>query len=96
METTGEVIPTRGIIEDMSPAISHKKQIIARHLKGESTSEISRATNHTPISVERYIHRFERIRELVSRIGEEPLIIARILKCSPMLVLEYLKLLPEA
>lgn len=96
METTGEVLPVRGIIEDMSSAISHKKQIIARHLKGESTSEISRATKHTPLSVERYVQRFEQVRELVKRIGEQPLIISRILKCSPMLVVEYLKLLPEA
>ncbi len=95
MQATGEVLPTRGIIEDMGSATSHKKQIIARHLKGESTSEIARATNHTPMSVERYIRRFEQVRELVGRIGEDPVPAARILGCSQRLVVEYLKLLPK-
>lgn len=96
MRETGETLPTRGIVEDCSPAISHKAEIVARHLDGESTSEIARATNHTPRSVERYVHRFEQVRELVGYLDKEPdpAVIARILGCSDHLVAAYLDLLP--
>lgn len=92
-----EVLPLRGIVEDCSPAISHKVQIVARHLQGESTSEIARATCHTPRSVERYLHRFEQVRELVRYLDKEPdaAVIARILGCSPRLVRTYLELVPD-
>lgn len=94
---TGEVLPTRGIVEDIGRGTTHKKQIVARHLNGESTSEIARATNHTPHNVERYIRRFEQVRELVSYLEKEPdpMTIARILGCSRKLVAEYLDLLPK-
>jgi hypothetical protein len=96
MKETGEVLPMRGIVEDCSPAVTHKATIVARHLKGESTGEIARATDHTPRSVERYIARFEQVRELVGYLDKapEPAVIARILKCSEHLVRTYLELLP--
>jgi DNA-binding CsgD family transcriptional regulator len=95
-KATGEVLPTRGIVEDIGKGTTHKKQIVARHLNGESTSEIARATNHTPRSVERYIRRFEQVRELVSHIGDsDPVVVARILDCSQQLVAEYLDLIPR-
>jgi DNA-binding CsgD family transcriptional regulator len=99
MREHGEVLPTRGIIEDCSPAVSHKAEIIARHLKGETTSEIARATDHTPRSVERYIARFEQVRELVGYLAESPdppAIAARILNCSERLVRTYLGLMEAA
>jgi len=87
----------RGIVEDCSPAVSHKAQIVARHLKGESTSEIARATSHTPRSVERYLRRFEQVREIVRYLDKEPdpPVIARILGCSQRLVQTYLELVPQ-
>lgn len=94
---TGEVLPTRGVIEDQGRATTHKKQIVARHLNGESTAEIAKATDHRPSSVERYIQRFEQVRELVSYLDKapDPRTIARILGCSRHLVAEYLDLLPK-
>lgn len=96
MDEHGQALPTRGIIEDCSPAISHKARIIARHLEGETTSEIARATNHTPKSVERYIRRFEQVREFVGYLDRapDPTVMARILGCSEKLVRTYLELLP--
>jgi DNA-binding CsgD family transcriptional regulator len=93
---TGKTLPTRGVIEDCSPAITHKAEIVARHLAGESTAEIARATHHTPRSVERYLRRFEQVRELVGYLDRdpEPESIARILGCSERLVRTYLELLP--
>jgi hypothetical protein len=95
--STGEVLPTRGVVEDQGRATSHKKQIVACHLKGKSTAEIAKATDHTPRSVERYIRRFEQVRELVSYLDKDPdpMTIARILGCSQQLVTEYLDLLPK-
>ena len=98
MKATGTVLPMRGIIEDCSPAVTHKSMIIARHLEGESTSEIARATKHTPRSVERYIRRFEQVREFVRYVDRapDPSVIARILGCSERLVRTYLDLLPPS
>lgn len=96
-KATGEVLPTRGVVEDIGRGTSHKSQIIARHLNGESTAEIARNTDHTPHSVERYIRHFEQVRELVSYLDKdpEPKAIARILGCSEKLVAEYLELVSK-
>ena len=96
MARTGEVLPMRGIVEDCSPAVTHKAEIVRRHLAGQTTSEIARATDHTPRSVERYVRRFEQVRELTSFLKGKPdrAVIARILNCSPRLVQAYLDLLP--
>jgi len=97
MKETGETLPTRGIVEDCSPAITHKVEIIERHLRGEITSEIAKNTNHTPKSVERYIRRFEQVRELADYLDKEPdiYVMARILGCSERLVAAYLELIPS-
>lgn len=97
MQETGEVLPLRGIVEDCSSSVSHKEMIIERHLEGESTSEIARATRHSPHSVERYIRRFEQVHELIEYLGDvpNPTVIARILGCSERLVRSYLSLLPH-
>jgi len=96
MTEHGEVLPMRGIVEDCSPAVSHKAMIIERHLLGETSSEIAAATKHTPRSVERYVRRFEQVRELVRYLDREPepVVLARILRCSERLVRTYLDLLP--
>lgn len=97
MQQTGKVLPLRGIVEDCSPGVSHKEMIIKRHLEGQSTSEIARATNHAPNSVERYVRRFEQIHELIGYLGDfpDPTVIARILGCSERLVRTYLALLSD-
>jgi DNA-binding CsgD family transcriptional regulator len=97
MEEHGEILPMRGIIEDCSPAVTHKASIIARHLKGETTAEIAKATSHTPRSVERYIRRFEQVRELVGCLERtpDPATVARILGCSEKLVRTYLEMIPK-
>ena len=91
---TGQTLPLRGVVEDIGAAVSHKAEIVARHLKGETTSEISRATNHTPRSVERYLQRFEQVRELASLLQDpRPEVMARILGCSARIVAAYLDLI---
>ncbi len=96
MKETGKVLPLRGIVEDCSPATTHKCRIVELHLQGQSTSEIVRATDHTPRSVERYIRRFEQIREFMRYLDKIPnvSVIARILGCSERLARTYIALLP--
>jgi DNA-binding CsgD family transcriptional regulator len=97
MKEHDEVLPLRGVVEDCSPAVTHKAGIVALHLKGRTTAEIARATNHTPRSVERYLQRFEQVRELVRYLDRvpDPSGIARILGCSERLVRAYLDLMPK-
>jgi DNA-binding CsgD family transcriptional regulator len=96
MKETGKLLPMRGIVEDCSPAVTHKEMIVRLHLQGQSTSEIARSTNHTARSVERYIRRFDQVREFVRYLDKAPEapVVARILGCSERLVRTYLALIP--
>jgi hypothetical protein len=96
-ERTGELLPIRGVVEDIGGAVTHKVSIIKLYLQGLSTSKIARKTNHSPHSVERYITRFNQIRELLPYMGNDtdPQIIGRIIRCGPRLVRAYLDLIPE-
>ena len=96
-ETHGEFVPLRGIVEDCSGATSHKAQIVKLHLEGLSTSEIAQKTKHNPKNVERYVRRFNQVREFVGYLERppEPQVVARILGMGDKLAREYLDLLPE-
>jgi hypothetical protein len=96
-DTHEELLPLRGIVEDCSPATSHKELIVKLHLSGMTTSEISQKTNHTPKSVERYLRRFNQVRELVHHLHDapEPVVVARILAISETLARAYLALIPD-
>jgi len=96
-EKTGEFVPQRGIVEDMGSCVSHKALIVRLYLQGFSVTEIARKTLHAPSSIERYIGRFNQIKELVQYMGNDrhPEIIGRIVRCGPRLVKAYLALLDE-
>ena len=93
----GEVLPLRGIVEDCSSATSHKAEIVKLHLEGLSTSQISKQTNHNPKSVERYVRRFNQVREFVSYLDRPPgpEVVGRILGIGDKLARAYLDLLPQ-
>ena len=97
-EAHQDLLPLRGIVEDCSSAISHKELIIKLHIEGLSTSEICKKTNHAPKSVERYVRRFNQVREFVQYLDRtpEPAVIARILGIGEKLATAYLELIPEA
>jgi len=48
MDRTGKVLPTRGIVEDCSPAVTHKAIIIERHLKPAIPDFPVRRFKHSP------------------------------------------------
>jgi hypothetical protein len=91
-----ELLPLRGIVEDCSSAITHKEVIVELHLKGLTTSEIALKTNHSPKSVERYVRRFNQVREFVQYLDKapDPVVVARILGIGEKLARAYLQLLP--
>jgi DNA-binding CsgD family transcriptional regulator len=91
-----ELLPIRGVVEDCSSAVTHKAEIVRLHLLGHTTSEIAEKTHHNPKSVERYLRRFNQVRECVRYFDKtpEPAILARILGIGEKLARAYLELLP--
>ena len=95
-EEQGELLPIRGIVEDCSSALTHKTEIVRLHLQGHTTTEIAEKTHHNPKSVERYLRRFNQVRECVRYLDKtpEPPVLARILGIGEKLARAYLELLP--
>lgn len=87
-----EVVPTRSRIHDMGPHQTHKKIIIKLHIKGMSTSEIAKMTEHNPENVDRYISSYKRVKELY-KTGMNITKISFITGVSQRLVEEYIDIL---
>jgi hypothetical protein len=86
-------LPTRGNIQLIGSGQTHKKQIIALHLKGYLVPTICQKTNHSREAVERYIRDFESIKLLATKFDDVDLI-SRIIRLTPSVVKQYLDLLP--
>ena len=86
-------LPTRGNIQQIGSGQTHKRVIVALHLKGYLVPTICQKTNHSQEAVERYIHDFEAVR-LLSTKFDDPETISRIIRLSPSVVKQYLDLVP--
>jgi hypothetical protein len=86
-------LPTRGNIQFIGSGQTHKRVIIALHLKGYLVPTICQKTNHSKESVERYIRDFESVRLLSSKF-DDPEVISRIVRLTPSVVKQYLDLVP--
>ena len=60
----GMFVITRGTKLDMGPGLSHKTTIIDYYFKGYSFTEIERITNHSEVSVKRYLADFVQVAAL--------------------------------
>ncbi|MBP7118212.1 MAG: DUF1670 domain-containing protein, partial [Candidatus Cloacimonetes bacterium] len=60
----GMFVITRGAKLDMGPGLSHKTTIIDYYFKGYSFTEIERITNHSEVSVKRYLADFVQVAAL--------------------------------
>lgn len=67
LEDDGLTVATRGIIEDIGPATSHKVKIVEMYLKGYTYSEIATRSRHRPFSIQRYITHFSQVVLLTDR-----------------------------
>jgi hypothetical protein len=86
-------LPTRGNVQLIGSGQTHKKQIIALHLKGFLVPTICQKTNHSKEAVERYIRDFESIKLLSTKFDDVD-VISRIIRLTPSVVKQYLDLLP--
>ena len=92
--TTGEILPTRGNIHDLSGAITHKKEIITLYLQGHLTPTIAAKTKHSKEAVDRYIRDYERVK--VVRVATADVdTISQITRLSKRVITQYLDLIPE-
>jgi hypothetical protein len=91
---TGRLLPTRGNVQDMGGAISHKTEIISLYLQGYLTPTIAVKTNHSKEAVERYIRDYEVVKLLADKF-EDPERISLISRLSKKVVSQYLDLIPN-
>ncbi|MCP4362160.1 MAG: DUF1670 domain-containing protein [Chloroflexi bacterium] len=85
----GIYLPTRGNLKGIGRGQTHKALIVERWLRGETYDQISRATHHTIVSVQRYVQTFSRVAQLQQQ-GLSPDEIALLLQIGWPLVAEYL------
>jgi len=67
LKKEGKFIMTRGAKLDMGPGISHKTSIIELYFKGYTFTEIETKTNHSELSVKRYLADFIQIASLLKQ-----------------------------
>ena len=87
----GQRPPTRGLVDDIGPTVSHKEQVIALYFRGFLPNQIAARTGHSLGSVERYLADFARVVELERR-GLSIEVTVRITGLSSPLVKRYLSL----
>lgn len=93
-EHPGVVVPTRGMVADMGPALSHADKIIRLYMDGYTETEIVRRTGHSYESVENYLLDFARVTYLLER-GLPVPAIRKVLGCSRRLVEKHVNLYRE-
>lgn len=85
------VVPTRGVVADMGPALSHADKIIRLYMDGSTETEIVRRTGHSYESVESYLLDFAKVTYLLER-GLPVPAIRKVMGCSRRLVEKYVNL----
>ena len=93
-KTTGEILPTRGNIHDLSGAITHKKEIITLYLQGHLTPSIAAKTKHSKEAVDRYIRDYESVK-VVRKATADIDKISQITRLSKRVISQYLDLIPK-
>lgn len=65
-EENQTVLPHTGTIQDMGSTVTHKKQIVYKHVvQGKDPKKVAYETNHSQLAVDRYIKDFYRVKTLV-------------------------------
>lgn len=88
------ILPTRGDIQDLGSAHTHKAEIVALHLQGYLVPTICQKSNHSKEAVERYIRDFESVRMLYTQFKDIETI-SLITRLSKRVVQQYIDLLPS-
>ena len=93
-KNSGQLLPTRGNIHDLSGAITHKKEIITLYLQGRLTPSIAAKTKHSKEAVDRYIRDYECVK-VVRNATADIDIISQITRLSKRVISQYLDLIPQ-
>lgn len=88
MRAAGQVVPTRGHVQGTGRGQTHKREIVARWLAGETYDQITFHARHSDTSVGRYIQGFLRVVHLLKE-GFSVSESALLLQMSRPLVAEY-------
>jgi hypothetical protein len=88
------IVPTRGLVADMGPALSHADKIINLFMNGYTETEIVRRTGHSYDSVENYILSYAKVVYLLEK-GMPAPAICKVLGFSRRLVDKYISLYRE-
>lgn len=89
------LLPRRGVLHDMGPTLTHKRQIVFKLFhEGKSVEQVCRETDHSPEAVHRYIVAFKQVL-LCQRKGLSVPETAYAIRHSPRLVAEYRRLIRE-
>lgn len=65
-EENKTVLPHTGVLHDMGSTITHKKQIVFKHIvEKKSTNIVARETNHSQKAVDHYISDYYRVKTLL-------------------------------
>jgi hypothetical protein len=88
-------VPTKGILEDAGPTLTHKDWIVDLDQHGLTGEEISWLTRHAPHSRDRYIETYRRAETLMRLEGQipQPEHLVRVLRLRPHVAEQYVKLL---
>ena len=93
-KTTGNLLPTRGNIHDLSGAITHKKEIVTLYLQGHLTPTIAAKTKHSKEAVDRYIRDYEIVKTVRTATADIDKI-SQITRLSKRVISQYLDLMPQ-
>ena len=91
----GVMLPTRGNIQDLSGAITHKREIITLYLEGYLTPEIAIKTNHSKEAVDRYIKDYHKVETLWKHQITDLDQIGQLSHLSKRVTQQYIDLLPD-
>ena len=92
--TTGDILPTRGNMHDLSGAITHKKEIITLYLQGFLTPTIAAKMKHSKEAVDRYIRDYESVKVVRAATADIDNI-SQITRLSRRVITQYLDLIPQ-
>lgn len=91
LQAQGQLLPSRGYLQGIGRGQTHKGQIIARWLRGETFDQLERHTRHSPTAIQRYLRTFLQVVEL-HRLGWPSEQIAHLLQVGQPLVADYLRI----
>jgi hypothetical protein len=95
-ERESKIIPLRGFVHDMGKTTTHKRWIISLYLKGYTTNEIQKMTDHKVLSIDRYVKRYNAVSECIEELKTmDEVKISRLMSITQNSAKEYVAIYKE-